>query len=439
MDAMTMKMDAQYKDFQSRSKQSNLDNDDIPILKIYEAEVKSCSSTSTSTQNIAFVSSSNTNSTNEPVSTAASVSTVSAKIPVSALPNVDSLSNIDDLEQIDLKWSPKDARRNGAAEPQRRNVPVKTSISNALVFQYDGVASYDWSFQANEEPTTMLLWPSLLQVLLLTMRNLSELLASQTNDKTGLGYNSQVFTRVMFDCDDYLSSGSDESLPASPIYYRYQSGNRYHVVPPPYTGTFMPPKPDLVFNNAPNDVETFHTTFNVNLSLTNPDNDLSHTHRPSAPIIKDWVSDLEDESETKIPQIVPSFIEPTEQAKSPRPSVQHSKLVPITVVRLVTTAIPKINVTRPRQAKTIVTKTNSPPRRHINRSPSPKASNFPPKVTAVKALMVTAAKGNPQHALTDKGVIDSGCSRHITGNMSYLSDFEELNGGYVAFGGNPKG
>nr|GFB03191.1 ribonuclease H-like domain-containing protein [Tanacetum cinerariifolium] len=47
--------------------------------------------------------------------------------------------------------------------------------------------------------------------------------------------------------------------------------------------------------------------------------------------------------------------------------------------------------------------------------------------------------GNPQHALKDKGVIDSRCSRHMTGNMSYLSDFEEINGGYVAFGGNPKG
>nr|GEW95874.1 hypothetical protein [Tanacetum cinerariifolium] len=47
--------------------------------------------------------------------------------------------------------------------------------------------------------------------------------------------------------------------------------------------------------------------------------------------------------------------------------------------------------------------------------------------------------GNPQLALQDNGVIDSGCSRHMTGNMSYLSDFEELNGGYVAFGGNPKG
>nr|GEY47628.1 ribonuclease H-like domain-containing protein [Tanacetum cinerariifolium] len=43
------------------------------------------------------------------------------------------------------------------------------------------------------------------------------------------------------------------------------------------------------------------------------------------------------------------------------------------------------------------------------------------------------------HALKDKGVIDSGCSRHMTGNMSYLSDFEEINGRYVAFGGNPKG
>ncbi|GKB84029.1 putative ribonuclease H-like domain-containing protein [Tanacetum coccineum] len=47
--------------------------------------------------------------------------------------------------------------------------------------------------------------------------------------------------------------------------------------------------------------------------------------------------------------------------------------------------------------------------------------------------------GNPQMDLQDKGVIDSGCSRHMTGNMSYLTDYEEIDGGYVAFGGNPKG
>nr|GEW87562.1 ribonuclease H-like domain-containing protein [Tanacetum cinerariifolium] len=54
-------------------------------------------------------------------------------------------------------------------------------------------------------------------------------------------------------------------------------------------------------------------------------------------------------------------------------------------------------------------------------------------------MLLRVFRGNPQHALKDKGVINSGCSRHMTGNMSYLSDFKELNGGYVAFRKNPKG
>nr|GFA62868.1 hypothetical protein [Tanacetum cinerariifolium] len=283
----------------------------------------------------------------------------------------------------------------------------------------------------------------------------------------------------MFDCDDYLSSRSDESFPLSPIYNRYQSGNGYHDVPPPYTGTFMPPKPDLVFNNAPNDVVADHPAFTVKLSPTKPDQDLSHTNRPSAPIIEDWVFDSEDESETKTPQNVPSFVQPTKQVKFPRPSVQPvepsipSKLVPITAGRPVTTVVHKIKVTRPRHAKPIVTKHNSPTRRHINRSPSLKANNSPLRVTTVKAPVVNVAKRmhgkwewkpkcpildhvscNTSASMTlerfdyndalgrsksDKGVIDSGCSRYMTGNMSYQFDFEELNGGYVAFGGNPKG
>ncbi|KAJ9562511.1 hypothetical protein OSB04_007671 [Centaurea solstitialis] len=35
--------------------------------------------------------------------------------------------------------------------------------------------------------------------------------------------------------------------------------------------------------------------------------------------------------------------------------------------------------------------------------------------------------------------VDSGCSRHMTGNRSFLEDFTRFNGGYVAFGDNPKG
>ncbi|GJS00720.1 ribonuclease H-like domain-containing protein [Tanacetum coccineum] len=52
---------------------------------------------------------------------------------------------------------------------------------------------------------------------------------------------------------------------------------------------------------------------------------------------------------------------------------------------------------------------------------------------------IAHSTGNPQIDLQDQGVIDSGCSRHMTGNMSYLTDYEEIDGGYVAFRGNPKG
>ncbi|GJW79100.1 hypothetical protein Tco_0140782 [Tanacetum coccineum] len=42
--------------------------------------------------------------------------------------------------------------------------------------------------------------------------------------------------------------------------------------------------------------------------------------------------------------------------------------------------------------------------------------------------------GYPQKDLRDKGVIDIGCSRHMTGNRSYLTDYKEIDGGFVAFG-----
>nr|GEW13693.1 putative ribonuclease H-like domain-containing protein [Tanacetum cinerariifolium] len=422
--------------------------------------------------------------TNEPVSAVASVSAVSVKIPVFALPNVNTLSNAqidaDDLEEMDLKWqmamltvrasrflqrtgrnlrangptymgfdmskvkcynchrkkhfarecrSPKDARRNVAAEPQRRNVLKRNQ-------------------------PTMPSWHSPLQV-----------------------------------------------LPV--LIMRYHSGDGYHVVPLPYTRTFMPPKPDLVFHDYTNVNETNRTAFNVELSPPKPDKDLSHTHRPSAPIIKDWVSNSKEDSEAEIQQNAPSFVQPSEQVKTPRSSVQtietsipaanhkttipnpksngnsrnrkacfvcksldylikdlltKSKLVPITAARPVTTAVPKPHETRPRQAKTVVTKPHSPPRRNINRSPSPFASTFLQKLLLLrlswlmllretgdglgpkeKLTIFFLVQGNLQYALKDKEVIDNGCSRHMTRNMSYLSDFEELNGGYVAFGGNPKG
>ncbi|GKC88677.1 ribonuclease H-like domain-containing protein, partial [Tanacetum coccineum] len=63
-------------------------------------------------------------------------------------------------------------------------------------------------------------------------------------------------------------------------------------------------------------------------------------------------------------------------------------------------------------------------------------------VSTVKRNLVNIVlgnEGNPEQELQEQGVIDSGCSRHMTGNMSYLSYYEEIDGGYVAFGGDPRG
>ncbi|GKD61546.1 putative ribonuclease H-like domain-containing protein [Tanacetum coccineum] len=48
-------------------------------------------------------------------------------------------------------------------------------------------------------------------------------------------------------------------------------------------------------------------------------------------------------------------------------------------------------------------------------------------------------KGNPQYTLQDQGIFNSGCCRHMTGNKSFLTNYQEINGGFVAFERSPKG
>nr|GEV75757.1 hypothetical protein [Tanacetum cinerariifolium] len=286
-------------------------------LKIYEDEVKISSSTSQNTQNIAFVSSKNTDSTNESVSAVPSVFAASTN-----LPNVDNLSdvviysffasqsnsprvdnddlkqiNADNLKEMDLKWQmamltvrekrflQRDTRNK---DTQRRNVPVETTTSNALVSQYDGVES-------------------------------------QITDKTGFGYDNQVFNSTVFDCDELNSYESDVSVPTSLVY------DRTSITP------------------------------------------IKH---------------------------------PT-QAKNLRKDILKSR---------------GHKHSRHRKACFIC-----------------KSVNHMIKDCDYYEKKMVQKPGNPHQALKDKGIIDSGCSRHMTGNISYLSDFEEINGGYVAFGGNPKG
>nr|GEX33018.1 hypothetical protein [Tanacetum cinerariifolium] len=71
--------------------------------------------------------------------------------------------------------------------------------------------------------------------------------------------------------------------------------------------------------------------------------------------------------------------------------------------------------------------------------------DFHDKNMAQKPVLKTVKKGtgqregDPQAALRDTGIFDSGCSWHMTGNNSFLLDYQEYNGGFVAFTGSSKG
>nr|GEW89477.1 hypothetical protein [Tanacetum cinerariifolium] len=168
-------------------------------LKVYEPEVKGMSSSTTSIQNMAFVSSSNNNSTDRAVNTAQAVNTairVSTGSTQVNTTNIDNLSDVvicaflasqlsspqlanedleqihpHDLEEMDLKWQmamlimrarrflKKTGRKltaNGSKKSRyqaqgstRRTVLVETPASTTLV-SCDRLGGYDWSDQAEE-------------------------------------------------------------------------------------------------------------------------------------------------------------------------------------------------------------------------------------------------------------------------------------------------
>ncbi|GJZ33873.1 hypothetical protein Tco_0579309, partial [Tanacetum coccineum] len=114
----------------------------------------------------------------------------------------------------------------------------------------------------------------------------------------------------------------------------------------------------------------------------------------------------------------------------PKAVLIRSGLVSLTTARPINTAQPKTTVNSARQMTNVFNKAHLTVRRPINNKTTTKNSNFNQKVnTARPKAVLNAVKGNQE-----KGVIDIGCSRHMTGNMSYLTDFEEIDGGYVAFG-----
>ncbi|GJQ90156.1 putative ribonuclease H-like domain-containing protein [Tanacetum coccineum] len=305
----------------------------------------------------------------------------------------------------------------------------------------------------------------------------------------------------------------------------------YNAVPLPHIGRFLPPKPDLPFDNIEKFSKKSSESLDSSKIIYNVVESKEVRKNSDAPIIEDWVSDddSEDEANWNYHQrmVQPAwnynnrvnhqnFSKRThpiaKKTMVPKAVLMMFGLKPFNTTRQVNAAHTKstMNVARP---MTYFSKpTHSYVKRPINKQTTFKNRNLDCKVNAVKrnintarpaavintnssnrvsaaslkvntvgstvvtytniinrvsaaSLKVTTArpnaavlnvvKGKRVNAVKasacwvwrpkqtdlnlDKGVIDSGCSRHMTGNMSYHKDFEEIDGGYVAFGGNPKG
>nr|GEV19907.1 reverse transcriptase domain-containing protein [Tanacetum cinerariifolium] len=211
------------------------------------------------------------------------------------------------------------------------------------------------------------------------------------------------------------SSELDVSVHTSPMHDRYKSSEGYHAVPPSYTGTFMPSKPDLVFHDASTISKIVPTVFNV---------------EPN-----------ESEGEPMPIQKEPSFVQTSKHVKTPMTYVKPVEhLTPSKNLRK---DIPKSKGHRNswiRKTCFVCKSLN-----HLI-----KYCDYYEQKIVQKPMRNHAMRVNPKHSprmtyphshklVVPTAVLTSGCSRHMTGNISYLSEFEEINRGYVAFGGNPKG
>nr|GEX86533.1 hypothetical protein [Tanacetum cinerariifolium] len=399
-------------------------------LKIYETEVRH-SSPSNPTQNLAFVSSSNIDSTTDSVNAATSFSAVCEKLPVSSHPNIDSLSNavifsffasqstnpqldnedlkqidVDDLEEMDLRWecrSPKDTRRTGGAEPHRRTTLVETSTSNALVSQCDGIRSYDWSYQAKEEPANFALMsiPS-----------------------------SSSFDNKVQSCSTACSKAYKQ------LHSQYDS----------QTVEFLKSRLDVLsYQAALESVESRLVVYKQNESIFQENIIVLKNE------VEDWVSDSEDESESNDPQSV--SVQPIEVpilAATLKPTIKTSSSVlpksnPVSVaaVKQVSPVVPKIMKSRPRPAHPLNKNSNPSIRRYKTHNQFSNTSNSSSKVTTAKVSVVSVVKGKkgkwvwrPKCPILDHDSRTTGASLTLK-HFDYNDALGRSK--YVAFGGNPKG
>nr|GFA65564.1 hypothetical protein [Tanacetum cinerariifolium] len=314
----------------------NLDIDDLyNNLKVYEVDIKGSFRSSSNSQNVAFVSVESTSSTNK-LNAAYTISTTTGHSSQaqgsssyadelmfsffanqSCSPQLDNkdLEQIDqdDLEEMDFKWQVKcfnchrrghftrDCRtarnlRNrgrgagnaGCRGRDNGNRHVREEYEKELVVQ-DGLSTYDWSYQLEEEATNFAFMAftsnpssssssnSELDEALRDKEDLkSKLEKFETSSKnlTKLLDKEEV-TETMF---DNYSSNEENSLAND----RFKKGERFHAVPPPLIGNYVPPKPDLSFTG----LDDFIYKFKISETVTSLYKDVKDAPKTSTAFVE---------------------------------------------------------------------------------------------------------------------------------------------------------
>ncbi|GJZ05797.1 hypothetical protein Tco_0539590 [Tanacetum coccineum] len=223
-------------------------------LKVYEPEVKGMSSSSSSTQNMAFVSSSNNNtsSTNEAVNTAHGVSTASTQVNVANSTNIDNLSDAvicaffasqpnspqlvhedlqqihpDDMEEMDLRWQMAMLTMRASSVKLRTQDNKNNGISQEGVCHVETSSSQLWLFP---------------QIVMALMDRL------ECRQEEGPNYALMAYSSSSSDSRELKKKTWKNSKEKDSIPFNKGLGyEKYNAVPPPYTRNFMPPTPDLSF------------------------------------------------------------------------------------------------------------------------------------------------------------------------------------------------
>ncbi|GJX36447.1 ribonuclease H-like domain-containing protein [Tanacetum coccineum] len=300
-------------------------------------------------------------------------------------------------------------------------------------------------------------------------KNLSKLLDSQVSDKfkTGVGYDSQGFDSQ----DEYVFSESVTSVPAVATSEVKTSESKPKSVSEPLIEDWISDsenenetefkskqrKPSFAkvefvksnehvkspresVNKVENNKQAKYTSFNHLIK----DCDFYEKKMVEKPV---WNNarrvNHQNSQRMSHPHpkrnFVPKAVLMKSSLKTLNTARQNSSRAAVSVntARPINTAYTRPTVNYARPASNVFNRAHSHVIRHFNKFTTNKNSNFNEKVNTVKGNVTTVrpkAAGNPQLELQQKRVIDSGCSRHMTGNKSYLSNYEKIDGGFVAFG-----